>query len=447
MSYHWLSTLSFLIAVLLADFATAAVNWDEMRVKHSWNSVPENWESLGNTTDGSMINLHLALQPERETALIDALFEVSNPSHPRHVLAIPLLAPYSPVPFRFRYGAYLSKEQAAELVSPHPETLDLIRAWLVHHGIQPFSISTTHGGSWLTVRDVLVSQANQLLGASYHVYRNSKTNDKIIRTVGYALPAVLHAHIRTVAPTTYFPSMRGMRQTRRRRSFGAAPAQAEAASGMAVTARQEPRSEPGITPSFLRWVYKTESYKFGGPYGTYNRLGILGIDDDYPSPMDLTSFMTKYRTEGRSARFTVEQVNGGQYNMKDPFDGASVTVQYASAMAFPNSVVFYSVGGDTVWGPDGKPIAGDMYLEWLNHLLEEAFPPPTILIGYGEPEKDLPEPYARVVCDLFGKLGLRGVTILVASGQDGVGDGICVNANGLPYFMPEFPSSCTCDVL
>ena len=348
------------------------------------------------------------------------------------------------MPFRFRYGAYLSKEQAAELVSPHPETLDLVRAWLMHHGIQPSSISMTHGGSWLKVKDVLVSQANQLLGASYQIYQNLKTNDKIIRTVGYALPAVLHAHIRTVAPTTYFPSIRWRQRTPRIRSFEAAPAQADAASEnlKVITARQK----LSTTPSFLRWLYKTESYKFGGPYGTYNRLGILGIDDDYPSPIDLTSFMTKYRTEGRSARFTVEKVNGGQYNMEDPFDGASAAVQYASAMAFPNSVVFYSVGGDTRWGRNRKPIAGDMYLEWLYDLLEEVFPPPTILIGYGEPELNLPEPYAREVCNLFATLGLRGVTILVASGNDGVGEGDCMNAYRRRQFIPEFPASCTCSI-
>ena len=93
MSHHWHSTLSFLLIVLLADFAMATVQWDNMRVMHTWDSVPENWESLGNTTDGARINLHIVLQPERESAMIDTLLEVSDPSHPRHVLATPPVAP------------------------------------------------------------------------------------------------------------------------------------------------------------------------------------------------------------------------------------------------------------------------------------------------------------------------------------------------------------------
>ena len=93
MWYHWLSVLSFLTAVLLTDFPTAAMHWDEIRVKHTWNDVPANWECLGNTTAGAIINLHIALKPDRENALIDALSEVSNPRHSRHVtLTAPPLA-------------------------------------------------------------------------------------------------------------------------------------------------------------------------------------------------------------------------------------------------------------------------------------------------------------------------------------------------------------------
>ena len=93
-----------------------------------------------------------------------------------------------------------------------------------------------------------MSQANQLLGASYQLHWNLKTNDTIIRTVGYALPAVLHTRIRSVAPTTYFPFTRGIQQTPRVHPLGGAATQAQAASGDIVTARLV----PGITPSVLR---------------------------------------------------------------------------------------------------------------------------------------------------------------------------------------------------
>ena len=349
---------------------------------------------------------------------------------------------HSYVPPRFRYGEYLSKEQVADLVSPHPDTLDLVRAWLLHHGIRPSSISTTHGGEWLTATDVLVTQANQLLGASYQLYRNLKTNDTIIRTVSYALPAVLHTHIQTVSPTTHFPSARGMRHTLHRRTSGAAPTKMRAASGKVVTARQDQR----ITPSFLRWLYKADGYKPIAPPGL-NKLGIVGFEDEYPSQGDLTFFMAGYRTLALSAKFTVIQWNDGGYNPNDPSGHANVGIQYAAAMAHPAPLVFYSVGGDTQWNRDGWPIVTDIYLEWFGNILEEKSPPLTIFIPYGEPERDLPLDYARSLCRMFGMLGSQGVTVLVASGNDGVGAGDCINAHGDRQFVAEFPSTCTCGFL
>ena len=108
MRYPWLSTLSFLI-VLISNVMTAAVHWDEVLVKHTWNTIPANWESLGNATAASVINLYIALKPDRESALIDALFEVSNPENPKQVhLALFHPCLYLHVSLRFRYGAYLS---------------------------------------------------------------------------------------------------------------------------------------------------------------------------------------------------------------------------------------------------------------------------------------------------------------------------------------------------
>jgi tripeptidyl-peptidase-1 len=59
--------------------------WDNMHTKHSWDTVPESWESLGHPPAGTTINLHVALKPVRESALIDALYEVSDPGHSKHV--------------------------------------------------------------------------------------------------------------------------------------------------------------------------------------------------------------------------------------------------------------------------------------------------------------------------------------------------------------------------
>ena len=92
MRYRRLSAPSFLATLLLAaGFATPTPlePWHDMQVKHTWNTAPSNWESLGHPPAGTTINLYISIKPERESALVDAFSEVSNPTHPRCVLLPP----------------------------------------------------------------------------------------------------------------------------------------------------------------------------------------------------------------------------------------------------------------------------------------------------------------------------------------------------------------------
>ncbi|KAH9069361.1 hypothetical protein EDB83DRAFT_2518496 [Lactarius deliciosus] len=202
-----------------------APNWNDIHTKHRWNVIPGKWESIGQPHVGTTIDLHIALKPHREHALTDAIYEV------------------------------------AKLVAPHPYTLKLVETWLRHHGVSPSNVSTSHGGNWLTVTGVPVSKANDLLGASYQLYRYAGTNETILLTVGYALPAALHVHVQTVAPTTYFGSpLTPRKRLRGHRGRVAAP----------LSARDVP-----ITPAVLRSLYNSVTYQ---PAATeQNMIGVTGF--------------------------------------------------------------------------------------------------------------------------------------------------------------------------
>ena len=94
MPYFWFFVFFILSAVPLADVAAPVVPWGDMKIKHSWHDIPVNWETLGHPSAGSTIDLNIVLQPDQESALNDAVSEISNPKHSRHViLNIPLPAP------------------------------------------------------------------------------------------------------------------------------------------------------------------------------------------------------------------------------------------------------------------------------------------------------------------------------------------------------------------
>ncbi|KAH9011372.1 subtilisin-like protein [Lactarius pseudohatsudake] len=415
MFFHPLSALSVLASGVLNCLATTPrePRWDDVRTKHAWGAVPDHWETLGHPAAGTTIDLHIALQPQRKNAVVDALYEVSLPRSPK-------------------YGAHLSREQLADLVAPHPHTLTLVNSWLKHHGVHPSSVSQSHGGGWLTVADVPMSQANNILNASYQLYRYAKTNETIIRTISYGLPVELHSHIKTVAPTTYFSSPRMLRHTprlRRRVETMAAPAKAASVDLERELSRRDD-IDP-VTPSFLRRIYNTVGYV---PAATdRNKLGVTGFIGDSPRPDDLKEFMTKYRTDwADTATYNVVLINGGGYDPNTPSWEGNLDMQYAQAMAVPTPHTFYSTGGGA--GPDP-------YLRWANFMLalEDNELPRTISTSYGGFEENVPRDLAESVCDLYAQLGVRGVSLLFSSGDDGVGEN-CVGENF--RFRVMFPASC-----
>ncbi|KAH8982928.1 subtilisin-like protein [Lactarius hatsudake] len=411
-----LSVLSTLSAAFLCGFATPlTLRWDEMKVKHAWDTVPNNWHSLGHPSNQTTIDLHLALKSHREDALVEALYEVSDPQHSR-------------------YGAHLSKEQVAEVVAPHPDTLELVTSWLGHHDIPPSSISMTLGGNWLRVVGVSVSHANRILGASYRLYQHVETNDTVVRTISYSLPEVLHGHIQTIVPTTYFSSSLTEAMRPRMHISTAVETRKKAGSGLSS------RDEDGMTPSYLRTLYRTSGY---APKATdRNALGIAGYGGQFPSPHDLTLFMHEYRTDGEDATFTVTQINGGGYDPANPGIEGNLDIQYAEAMAYPTRHIYYSTGG-TADSPTDDP-----YLCWLRYMIvqNDVDIPRTISTSYGGYELTLPPEYAVSVCNLFGQLGLRGVSVLFSSGDNGVGEGDCLfrdsSGDESVRFIPTFPATC-----
>ncbi|KAH8995710.1 subtilisin-like protein [Lactarius akahatsu] len=411
MRFYPLSVLSIIAIGPLRGLATFAPRWDEVKAKHTWNSIPENWQNLGHPPSGTTIDLHIALKAQNENALIDVLYQVSSPGHPK-------------------YGAHLSREEVAELIAPPSDVLELANAWLEHHGIPPSAISTKHGGSWLTVIDVPVSRANELLSASYKLYRNVETNDTVLRTLSYGLPTALLEHVQNVAPTTHF----GFPRTPRMRHDEAAGTQKRVPAGEPGTVYSS-RQEPYVTPSFLRSLYKTSSYV---PVAAdRNALGVVGFLGDHPNPDDLKQFMNEYRFDATSATYTVAQIKGGGYDPGNPGVEANLNMQYTSAMAFPTRRIFYSTG---------KADTGDSFINWLNYALDLLRVPQTVSTPYSLPEDTIPLDYATHLCNLYAQLGVRGASVLFSSGNNGVGRGNCMTSdssgNSRVQFRPTFPSTC-----
>ncbi|KAH8979110.1 hypothetical protein EDB86DRAFT_3248594 [Lactarius hatsudake] len=187
-------------------------------------------------------------------------------------------------------------EQVTKLVTPHPDALNLVHSWLEDHGV-PSSVSMTLGGDWLMVVGVPLPQPNVILGATYQLYHHVEVNDTAPRAQLLA-PCTARAHSNRRADNVLRLS---------------AYAVGNIAHSPPAAARTKAGSEELVT---LHCLYNTVGY---APAAVdRNAIATAGYAMEYPSPQDLSAFMTEYRTDGEDATFTVTQVNGGGNNANKP---------------------------------------------------------------------------------------------------------------------------------
>ncbi|KAI8969372.1 subtilisin-like protein [Trametes punicea] len=424
----WSPALLLALVQLVVATPLISKRWDDFAVKHAWTEVPRGWELHGPAPADHTFDMRIGLKQDRFDELVAALYEVSDPSHEK-------------------YGQHLSKEDVAALVTPHPDSVDLVDSWLSEHGLDPSACQRSHAGDWVTVR-VSVAQAERMLGTKYNIYRHGKSEDYVVRTMNYSLPSVLHDHIAVVAPTTYFGTMKSMKAT----SFVQKDAPTIESDADFAHLLKDPTSlatvpsscSTTITPACLRALYNTASYV---PAATdKNSLGVAGYLNEFANRADLQTFFQRFRTDAVGTSFVTVEVNGGGDDQSEPGVEANLDIQYTEGISFPTPNTYYSTGGSPPFIPDDQTPTNtnEPYLDWLNFILAQDSIPQTFTTSYGDDEQTVPFDYATTVCNLFAQLGARGSSIMFSSGDSGVGGGDCLTNDGTNTrrFQPNFPASC-----
>ena len=274
------SSLLVLGLVQLSDASTTLLRrWDNLAVKHSWSSIPHGWEHKAAAPSNHVLELRVGLKQNRIDELIDNLMEISDPKSSRY--PYPSLYLFSLPTIKLRYAQHLTKEEAQNLVAPHPDSVIAVDSWLESHGIDPLnSVHRSAGGDWVTLR-IPVDLAEKMLGTKYNVYRHTATGEEIVRTLSYSVPKELYEHIDVIAPTTYFTTVKSMKVT----SF-----LQPVVSNMVQDTTPVPKGTVAascnstITPACLRALYKTFDYE---PTQTHiNKLAVAGYLGEFANYAD-----------------------------------------------------------------------------------------------------------------------------------------------------------------
>ena len=367
--------LATLIALLLAlSDCAPSVNWTVTRRANSSESV----------------QLTIAIKQRRVDELQRKLIAVSDPDSNE-------------------YGQFLSLHEVNELVAPSKASVSAVMRWLKRHGVGMATAS--HSGNFDFVSVVTdIGTAEAMLSAEYHEYKHELTGARVLRCREYTLPADVREHVDVVGPVNRFPLSKQI-MTRPRQT----------------TARRSPDApcSDGTDPACLRSLYQVGNFTGVTSNST---SAVTGFLEQYISDVDLQTFFKQFdpASSGRHANIV------GPNDPSSPGIEASLDIQYSMALG-------HGIGTNTFWYTAGRApnnTENEPFLKFLDDLASTKEVPVVISTSYGDDEPTVDDAYAQRVNTEFMKTGVRGISLIFASGDSGVG---AANQR-CTRFVPTFPA-------
>lgn len=322
------------------------------------------------TTEPHTIELSFAVAQNNTSALFDTLQQVSDPTNPR-------------------YGQHLTQAEVNQLVAPTPQAVDAVMDFIQSHGADAHC--ATPNCDFITTA-VPIQTANQLLGAQYREYVHASSGMRLYSTDAYSLPVSVAEFVDFVSPTVRLPTLSASKSPGSRQLMGGG-------GGMG-----------GNTPSSLR-----EMYSIGDVEGTgATKQAATGFLQQYFKDSDLEKFYEKYYpvAKGRTIKAVGDKM-GSSAGVE-----ASLDVDYISSVGGNVTTEFWSFAGTAPDNPQNEP-----FLKWIQLVsnTSDAQVPHVFSTSYGEDEASVSVAYSDRINVEFGKAGTRGISLMFASGDDGVG--------------------------
>ncbi|KAF7188391.1 Tripeptidyl-peptidase SED2 [Pseudocercospora fuligena] len=393
----------------------------------SLSHTPEGWRRIRLPSSQQRLHLRIAMTAPTPGLLEQKLYEVSNPASSS-------------------YGQHLKRDEIREMLRPAPEATSDVVNWLVGSGVAPEAIAEE--GEWINFV-APVDIANDLLNTSFAIYKNNH-GQEILRTLQYSVPSELHRYIDMVQPTTRFGEVKEQRSlVHDKEVLGKPPG--PRLTGLKGSTVDSACNNRTIDPDCLHALYSIpENPDLDN--ATSGFMAFANYLEQYPRYSDLSEFIQDYFPEAKGSSFSWESINGGKLEQNSTKDSgeANLDAQYLLSSGWPVNMHAYSTAGLGVLVPEldqptQKDNQNEPFLDWLTYVLaqDDKDLPHTISSSYGENEQSVPLPYRRKVCEMFGQLGARGVSVLFSSGDTGPGSS-CVTNDGknTTRFQPVFPASC-----
>ncbi|KAF1777160.1 Sedolisin domain [Phytophthora cactorum] len=313
----------------------------------------------GHVNPEQVVPLVVGLLPGDFDGMVREFYRVSDPTHPA-------------------YGQYLAQDQADNSLDP----LMWIGEFAHENNAGTFSATSN-----LYKIPMKVKHVERLLNTQIHHYEAKETDS---------------------APTW-----------KRRRLMRAAtdvsvPAPAWCSLGAATSETAELTGNGGGTLAQVRQTYGIpDNLVVTNPSNTQC---VPSFYDESYSPADLNTFFSHY-LPGESPPLIIEK--GSRVNNPERASTeASLDVQYITGVGRNATTFVWTMNGSNPYSSEDEP-----FVEFVEDVLALENPPLVVSISYSDDEEhifDVSPGYARTLDTLLIKMGLRGITVLIAGGDDGV---------------------------
>lgn len=372
-------------------------------------------------------------------------------------------------PHSSNYGQWYTPEEIIELFAPAQDAVDSVKTWLHDAGITPERVSQSANKQWIQF-DAEVHEVERLLMTKYHQYEHVATGNLNVACDEYSLPTHVTKHVDYITPGLKLLAggkasngrpLNGRKREMEKRGFRTSPNQnfSTPIFGNKVTvplttlnntATALAQCDQYITPPCIMAMYNITR---GSKAAAGNQLGIFEEGDFYAAE-DLIEFFATFAPyipptthpilEGIDGGFAPSVYAGGESDLD--FQISYPLIYPQNSVLFQTDDIFYATGIEGGGGflntfldaIDGSYCTYSAYGETGNADIDPKYPDPILLgyegqlqcgvykptnvisISYGEQEDDLPTNYQQRQCNEFMKLGMQGVSIVIASGDSGV---------------------------
>lgn len=356
------------------------------------SSFPPEWNDLGLSSPNAAIDFNLYL-PQQHLQELERLFwAVSDPQSPQ-------------------YQEFKTREEIIDLVSPRDERVEPLISWLLANGVNKYEIGS-YGDALQVKTSVMV--ASKLFGAEFHDFKHPSGRINVAHVGPASIPAELASYVELVYGLSDFPVGKKARLGHTSPNGG----------GYLVVA-QSYQAIYGVPSNFK-------------PTQPISQGTIQFIDQTYsPEGMDA------YSANVQALRKPTPDTTVGKES-DSPQDEAQLDMTAQPAIGSGVEQWFW-LEDDQRW-----------MLSFATHFFNTTKVPLVASISYAWSEMDqcgdVTNPFD---CQTFGvnnvqfinrtntefqKIGLRGTSILVASGDSGVFGRTDETCSG-KKFRPDYPAS------